>query len=108
MADVSRRHLAPAALTAVMSLAAMTACATTYMVRPEDAAQAIVDIIQEQNDYELNVADVHCPDDIEAKVGVVFDCRFAGPGGNYVAHMKIQKAEGEQVLFEINAGPEGK
>lgn len=94
----------------VLGLAAvvgLSGCSTTYKVRPEDAAQAIVDIIQEQNDYELNVADVHCPADIEAKVGVQFDCQFAGPGGNYIAHMKIQKAEGEQVLFEINAGPEG-
>jgi hypothetical protein len=87
---------------------ALTACGTTYKVRPEDAAQAIVDIIQEQNDYELNVADVHCPQDIEAKVGVEFDCQFTGRGGDYVAHMKVQKVEGEQVLFQINAGPVGK
>lgn len=86
----------------------LSACSTTYMVRPEDAAQAIVDIIQEQNDYELDVADVHCPDNIEAEVGVQFDCRFTGRGGDYVAHMRIQKVEGDQVLFEINAGPVGK
>lgn len=95
----------------VLGLAAMvglSACSTTYMVRPEDAAQAIVDIISEQNDYELDVADVHCPDNIEAEVGVQFDCTFTGRGGDYVAHMRIQKVEGDQVLFEINAGPVGK
>lgn len=91
------------------SVASLSACSTTYMVRPEDAAQAIVDIIQEQNDdYVLNVADVRCPDDIEAKVDVQFDCTFAGRGGDYVAHMRIQKVEGDKVLFEINAGPVGK
>jgi hypothetical protein len=89
-------------------VASLIACSTTYMVRPEDAAQAIVDIIQEQNDYELDVNQVTCPDGIQAEVGVQFDCHFTGRGGDYVAHMKIEKVEGDQVLFAINAGPVGK
>jgi hypothetical protein len=101
----TRSRLLVLALAPVVSLAA---CSTTYKVRPEDAAQAIVDIISEQNDYELNVADVHCPADIEAKVGDQFDCTFTGRGDDYVAHMRIQKVEGDKVLFEINAGPVGK
>jgi hypothetical protein len=45
---------------------------------------------------------VKCPDGIDAKVGVTFDCQFTGPDGDYVAHMKVLKIEGEQVLFDIN------
>lgn len=96
-------------MAAIACAVALTACTPTYYkVRPEDAAQAIVDIIQEQNNYQLNVADVRCPQDIEATVGVEFDCYFTGRGGDYIARMKIEKAEGDKVLFAITAGPIGK
>jgi FKBP-type peptidyl-prolyl cis-trans isomerase 2 len=36
------------------------------------------------------------------KVGQEFDCKFTGPDGDYTAHMKVLKIEGEQVLFDIN------
>ena len=99
------RTRAVASVLAVVAVAVPACTPSYYKVRPEDAAQAIVDIIGEQNDYELNVADVRCPEDIEATVGLEFDCHFTGRGGDYVAHMKIQKAEGDKVLFAITAGP---
>ena len=76
----------------------LTACSST--IKPDGAAQAVVDLVSEKTDFTPD--DVKCPDGIEAKVGVTFDCNFTGPDGDYVAHMKIEKIEGEQVLFDIN------
>jgi hypothetical protein len=56
--------------------------------------------VSEKTDFKPT--DVKCPDGIDAKVGVTFDCPFTGPDGDYVAHMKVLKIEGEQVLFDIN------
>ena len=74
-------------------------------IKPEGAAQAVVNLVSEQTDFTPD--DVTCPDGIEAKVGVTFDCKFTGPDGNYLAHMKIEKIEGEQVLFDINTEVDG-
>jgi len=75
----------------------LTACGST--IKPEGAAQAVVDLVSQKTDFKPD--DVKCPDGIEAKIGVTFDCNFTGPDGDYVAHMKIEKIEGEQVLFDI-------
>jgi hypothetical protein len=76
----------------------LTGCGST--IKPEGAAQSVVDLVSEKTDFKPT--DVKCPDGIDAKVGVTFDCNFTGPDGNYVAHMKVLKIEGEQVLFDIN------
>jgi len=76
----------------------LTACGST--IKPEGAAQSIVNLVSEKTDFKPT--DVKCPDGIDAKVGVAFDCQFTGPDGDYVAHMKVLKIEGEQVLFDIN------
>jgi Domain of unknown function (DUF4333) len=76
----------------------LTACGST--IKPEGAAQSVTDLVSEKTDFKPT--DVKCPDGIDAKVGVTFDCNFTGPDGNYVAHMKVLKIEGEQVLFDIN------
>lgn len=78
--------------------ATLTACSAK--ITPEGAAKAVTDLVSEQTDFTPD--DVSCPDGVEAKVGVTFDCEFAGPGGDYIAHMKIVKIEGEQVLFDIS------
>jgi hypothetical protein len=44
--------------------------------------------------------DLSCPSDVEAKVGVTFDCHFAGPDGPYTAHMKVTKVDGDHVGFD--------
>jgi Domain of unknown function (DUF4333) len=69
-------------------------------IKPDGAAQSVVDLVSEKTDFKPT--DVKCPDGIEAKVGQEFDCKFTGPDGNYTAHMKVLKIDGEQVLFDIN------
>ena len=78
----------------------VAACSTPSTIRPDAAANSIVDLVFKQTDFEPT--DVKCPDGVEAKVGGTFDCTFTGPDGDYLAHMKIDKIEGEQVLFDIN------
>src|ERR1700754_3100355 len=69
-------------------------------IKPEGAAQSVVDLVSEKTDFKPT--DVKCPGGIEAKVGQEFDCSFTGPDGDYTAHMKVLKIDGEQVLFDIN------
>jgi serine/threonine protein kinase len=70
------------------------------IIKPEGAAQSVVDLVSEKTDFKPT--DVKCPDGVEAKVGQEFDCSFTGPDGDYTAHMKVLKIDGEQVLFDIN------
>jgi Domain of unknown function (DUF4333) len=77
----------------------LTACGSST-IKPDGAAQSVVDLVSEKTDFKPT--DVKCPDGVEAKVGGVFDCTFTGPDGDYLAHMKIDKIDGEQVLFDIN------
>lgn len=82
----------------------LTACSAT--IKPEGAAQSVVDLVSRQNDF--TPTDVTCPNDVKADVGVEFDCHFTGPEGTpYAAHMRIVKVEGEQVVFDINTEPTG-
>jgi serine/threonine protein kinase len=69
-------------------------------IKPDGAAQSVVDLVSEKTDFKPT--DVKCPDGVEAEVGGTFDCTFTGPDGDYLAHMKIDKIDGEQVLFDIN------
>jgi hypothetical protein len=48
---------------------------------------------------------VTCPDGIEAKEGTEFECKFTGPDGDYTAHMKVTKVDGENVEFYIQTRP---
>ena len=75
----------------------LAACGST--IKPEGAAQSVVDLVSEKTDFKPD--DVKCPDGIEAKVGVTFDCKFTGPDGDYVAHMKILEVKGDTVQFDI-------
>jgi hypothetical protein len=68
-------------------------------IKPDGAAQSVVDLVSKQNDYKPT--DVTCPDGVEEKAGQEFDCKFTGPDGNYTAHMKVFKVEGGQVIFLI-------
>ena len=76
----------------------LAACGSST-IKPDVAAQSVVDLVSEKTDFKPT--DVKCPDGVEAKVGGVFDCTFTGPDGDYLAHMKIDKIDGEQVLFDI-------
>jgi len=68
------------------------------------AEHSVVDVVSRQTGF--HPTDVHCPSGVEAKVGGTFDCGFSGPGGDpYVAHMKILKVDGEQVVFHATTRP---
>lgn len=88
----------------VVVSAALLLSGCSAKITPEGAAKAVTDLVAEQNDF--TPTDVTCPDGVEAKVGVTFDCEFTGPDDDvFVAHMKVQRIEGEMVLFEIATEP---
>ncbi len=86
------------------TLVAMSGCSPKSTVKPEGAAQSVVDVVSSQTGF--HPADVHCPSGVEAKVGQEFDCHFTGPEGKpYTAHMRITKVDGETVLFDVRSRP---
>lgn len=89
-----------ATLTAVALLIA--GCGST--IKPEGAAQSVVDLVKKQTGFEPK--DVKCPEGVEAKVGGTFECKFTGPEGKeYTADMRITKVDGEDVEFYIETKP---
>jgi hypothetical protein len=87
----------------IASLALLLAgCGST--IRPEGAAQSVVDLVNEQTGFEPK--DVTCPDGVDAKEGTEFECKFTGPEGKeYTAHMRVTKVEGDDVEFHIQTRP---
>jgi hypothetical protein len=82
----------------------LTGCGGKTTVKPDGAAQSVVDVVSKQTGF--HPADVSCPSGVEAKVGGEFDCHFTGPQGKpYTAHMRITKVDGEQVVFDVNSRP---
>jgi hypothetical protein len=69
-------------------------------LKPDGAAQSVVDVVSRQTGFKPT--DVKCPSGVEAKAGKQFDCEFTGPEGPYVAHMRITKADGDNVEFDVN------
>jgi hypothetical protein len=85
-------------------LLALSACSAKATVKPDGAAQSVVDVVSGQTGF--HPADVHCPSGVEAKVGQEFDCHFTGPEGKpYTAHMRITKVDGERVDFDVRSRP---
>ena len=85
-------------------LVALTACSVKSTVKPEGAAQSVVDLVSSQTGF--HPTDVSCPSGVEAKVGQEFDCHFTGPEGKpYTAHMRITKVDGERVDFDVRSRP---
>ncbi|AGB23062.1 hypothetical protein Mycsm_02734 [Mycobacterium sp. JS623] len=87
----------------VASLAMLLAgCGST--IKPEGAAQSVVDLVSKQTGFKPN--DVKCPSGVDAQVGKEFQCHFTGPEGkDYTAQMKVTKVEGENVEFYIKTAP---
>jgi hypothetical protein len=87
----------------VASLAMLLAgCGST--IKPEGAAQSVVDLVSKQTHFKPN--DVKCPSGVDAEVGKKFECHFTGPEGKeYTAQMKVTKVEGENVEFYIKTAP---
>ena len=91
---------------AFVSLAAVlfAGCSSKATVKPDVAAQAVVDVVSRQTDF--HPTDVHCPPGVEAKVGAQFDCHFTGPEGKqYTANMRITKVNGTEADFHVNTHP---
>jgi uncharacterized protein DUF4333 len=87
----------------VATLVTLTACSAKSTVKPEGAAQSVVDVVSSQTGF--HPTDVKCPSGVEAKVGQEFDCHFTGPEGPYTAHMRITKVDGERVEFDVRSRP---
>ena len=85
------------------SLAMLLAgCGST--IKPEGAAQSVVDLVSKQTHFKPT--DVKCPSGVDAEVGKEFECHFTGPEGKeYTAQMKVTKVEGENVEFYIKTAP---
>ena len=82
----------------VASLAmVLSGCGST--IKPEGAAKTVTDFVSKNTGFKPT--DVKCPSDVEAEVGKEFDCHFTGPDGNYTAHLKVTKVDGDDVLFHI-------
>lgn len=83
---------------------ALPACSSKSTVKPEGAAQSVVEVVSKQTGF--HPTDVSCPSGVEAKVGAEFDCHFTGPEGKpYTAHLKITKVDGETVLYDVKSRP---
>jgi hypothetical protein len=82
----------------------LTGCSSGPTVKPEGAAQSVVDVVSSQTGF--HPTDVHCPSGVKAAAGTEFECHFTGPEGKpYVAHMRITKVDGEHVDFDVKTHP---
>ncbi len=96
-------HIAAGMIASLVALS-LPACSSKSTIKPEGAAQSVVDVVAKQTGF--RPADVSCPSGVEAKVGQQFDCHFTGPEGKpYTAHMRVTKVDGEHVLFDVNSRP---
>ena len=92
------------ALVATLAAAALLVAGCGSTIKPEGAAQSVVDLVKKQTGFEPK--DVKCPEGVEAKVGTKFECTFTGPeGSEYTADMRVTKVEGDDVEFYIETKP---
>ncbi len=92
------------ALVAALAVVAVLISGCGSTIKPEGAAQSIVDLVKKQTGF--TPTDVKCPEGVEAKVGTKFECKFTGPEGTgYTADMRITKVDGDDVEFYIETRP---
>ena len=92
------------ALVATLAVAALLIAGCGSTIKPDGAAQSVVDLVKKQTGFEPK--DVKCPEGVEAKVGTKFECTFTGPeGSEYTADMRVTKVEGDDVEFYIETKP---
>ena len=77
----------------------LTGCGST--IKPDGAAQSVTDLVSKETGF--TPTDVTCPDGVKAEAGVEFECKFTGPDGNYIAHVRVTKVEGDDVEFYIQS-----
>ncbi len=99
-----RRISAQLCLGVLLGVTAMQLSGCGATIKPDGAAQSVVDIVSEQTGF--RPTDVSCPSGVDAKVGGEFTCHFTGPEGKpYTADMKITKVDGERVEFDTKTHP---
>jgi uncharacterized protein DUF4333 len=80
-------------------------CACGYgkpTVDTKSAEQSVIEAVAQSR--KVTASNAVCPDGIEAKADVIFDCTFTSPDGQrHVAHLEITKVEGKMVQFSITA-----
>ena len=92
------------ALVVLVASLAMTLAGCGSTIKPEKAAQSVVDLVSKQTGFKPK--DVKCPSGVDAEVGKEFECHFTGPEGkDYTAHMKVTKVEGYDVQFYVKTEP---
>jgi hypothetical protein len=92
------------ALVVVIASLAMILAGCGSTIKPEGAAQSVVDLVNKQTGFKPN--DVKCPSGVDAEVGKEFECHFTGPEGTeYTAQMKVTKVQGDDVEFYIKTAP---
>jgi hypothetical protein len=69
------------------------------VIDADSAQKSVTDFVSQNTEFTPD--DVKCPSGTDAKVGAEFDCTFTGPDGDYVAHLKITKVDGSNVLYDI-------
>jgi hypothetical protein len=73
-------------------------------VKADGAEQSVAGVVARKTGF--NPTDVSCPSGVDAVAGKSFDCHFTGPEGGYVAHVTIEKVEGESATFRIRSEPD--
>jgi len=92
------------ALVVLVASLTMTLAGCGSTIKPEGAAQSVVDLVSKQTGFKPK--DVKCPSGVDAEAGKEFECHFTGPEGkDYTAQMKVTKVEGENVQFYIKTAP---
>jgi Domain of unknown function (DUF4333) len=88
---------------ASLAMAVVVGCGSTIV--PDKAAQSVADYVSKRKGFKPN--DVKCPSGVDAKVGTEFDCTFTGSDGQYNAHLRVAKVDGDDVQFYIETKPTG-
>jgi outer membrane murein-binding lipoprotein Lpp len=67
------------ALVVVIASLAMVLSGCGSTIKPEGAAQSVVDLVSKQTGFKPD--EVKCPSGVDAEVGKEFECKFTGPEG---------------------------
>jgi hypothetical protein len=88
----------------MLPAAALLSGCGTLVVIPSGAEQVIRRL--ELRTHGTQITNVHCPDGVNAKVGVTFECHFNLPDGTkYTAHMRIVRVHAPEVDYFVSTFP---
>lgn len=84
---------------AVVCLLVLLAGCGSSTIRPHATERTVADFVFRHTGF--RPTDVRCPSGVPAEIGRTFDCRFTGPDGAYVAHVRVTSVHGERVIDYI-------